>query len=196
MNQMAAERAEWQRLNVPRLISGLRRLAEPEERADRAALAALRRGLGKRPGEAPEMFPVIVPLLPGGRLRTWDETCAYTVASLFALHPTTWDGADDGRWSRNLGASLRRLREQTDSAGPERRIVALLNSDDADLAEHLRGIVSLLASKKIPVDWQQLAFDLLAWGRSDREVQRRWADAYWGQRAAPADAGEGEGGDG
>jgi CRISPR system Cascade subunit CasB len=187
---------QWQELSVPRLIRGLRALAEPEERADRAALAALRRGLGKRPGEAPEMFPVLIPLLPYGRLRQWDERCAYTIAALFAMHPVSWDDAEDGRWRRNLGASLRRLREATDSDGPERRMTALLNSDGDNLPEHLRGIVALLRGKDVPVDWQQLAYDLRDWGRSDRRVQRRWAEAFWGQaeqkEVAPAPYADGD----
>lgn len=172
---------QWKNLSVPRLIRGLRALAEPEERANRAALAALRRGLGKRPGEAPEMFPVLIPLLPQGRLRRWDETCAYTVAALFAVHPASWDGAEDGRRRRNLGASLRRLRDATDSDGPERRMVALLNSASDDLPEHLRGGVALLRGRAVPVDWNQLTYDLLAWNFASREVQRRWAAAFWGQ---------------
>jgi CRISPR system Cascade subunit CasB len=172
---------QWRELSVPRLIRGLRALAEPEERADRAALAALRRGLGKRPGEAPEMFPVLIPLLPQGRLRQWDEHCAYTVAALFAMHPASWDGAEEARRRRNLGASLRRLREATDSDGPERRMVALLNSNGDDLPEHLRAIVALLRGADVPIDWNQLAYDLLAWNFASRDVQRRWASAFWWQ---------------
>jgi CRISPR system Cascade subunit CasB len=181
---------QWRDLSVPRLIRGLRALAEPEERADRAALAALRRGLGKRPGEAPEMFPVLIPLLPQGRLRQWDERCAYTVAALFAMHPASWDGAQDGRRRRNFGASMRRLRDATDSDGPERRMVALLNSDSDDLPEHLRGLVALLRGQDVPVDWNQLTYDLLAWNLASREAQRRWASAFWGQSERSAEASD------
>ena len=180
MSEMSVHSDEPRRLSVPRLVAGLQALIEPDERVDRPALAALRRGLGKRPGEAPEMFPVLIPLLPPGRLWPWDETCAYTIAALFAMHPAVWRGAEEGRWRRNLGASMRRLREATDSEGPERRMVALLNSDGDDLPEHLRGIVALLRSADVPVDWTQLTHDLLRWNRESREVQRRWATAYWG----------------
>lgn len=183
---------EWARLSVPRLMRGLQALVEDEDRIDRAALAALRRGLGKRPGEAPQMFPVLIPLLPTGRLSSWDEACAYTIAALFAMHPVTWQGEASGRWTRNLGASMRRLREATDSDGPERRLVALLNSDDEDLGEHLRGVVALLRSKDVPVDWYQLAYDLLNWNRASREVQRRWATSYWAQPEQTAATPESE----
>jgi CRISPR system Cascade subunit CasB len=169
-------------------MRGLRALVEHEDRIDRAALAALRRGLGKQPGEAPQMFPVLIPMLPPGRLSFWDESCAYTVAALFAMHPAIWQEKTNGRRTRNLGASLRRFRETTDSEGPERRLVALLNSDREDLAEHLRGVVALLRSEDVRVDWQQLTYDLLAWDRSGREVQRRWATSFWAQVEQSASA--------
>lgn len=158
-----------------------------EARGDRAALAALRRGLGKEPGEAPEMFPVLLPLLPEDRLFPRDERVAYLVATLFAFHPETWPAASRHRWRSNLGASMRRLARQTESNGPERRFIALLNSDEPDLPHHLRGIVGLLRAAEDPiwVDWSQLTRDLLRWTRPDREVQRRWAHAFWGGRDAP-----------
>ncbi len=55
------------------------------EREDRGALAALRRGLGKQPGAAPEMFPYLAPWTQ--HEHGWGEECMYLVASLFALHP-------------------------------------------------------------------------------------------------------------
>jgi CRISPR system Cascade subunit CasB len=196
MNETSAHVEEPRRLNVPRLIRGLQALVEREDRIDRPALAALRSGLGKRPGEAPQMFPVLVPLLPPGRLWPWDETCAYTVASLFATHPAPWRGAGDGRWDRNLGASLGKLRDASDSEGPERRLVALLNCNANDLSEHLRGVIALLRGKDIAVDWQRLAYDLLDWDRPSREVQRRWATAFWSRPeqmpAAPSGTADGE----
>ncbi|MCA9878636.1 MAG: type I-E CRISPR-associated protein Cse2/CasB [Thermomicrobiales bacterium] len=157
------------------------------ELGDRAALAALRRGLGKEPGEAPADFlAVLFSILPQGELSRWDERVAYLVASLFALYPDAppWPPAARERWQRNLGASLRQLAEQTDSNGPERRFVALLNSDVPNLSHHLRGIVSLLKSAKqpVPIDWMQLTRDMQDWNDPEREVQRRWAGAFWGGR--------------
>ncbi|HEU0116724.1 MAG TPA: type I-E CRISPR-associated protein Cse2/CasB [Thermomicrobiales bacterium] len=185
MSVSTAQEPASGRLNIVRLVAGLDDLAQ---RQDRAALAALRRGLGKAPGEAPEMFPIIVPLLPSARLRPWDEACGYLVASLFGFYPDgSWRGEGDGRWSRNLGVSLRLLASGMDSAGPERRLIALLNSDLDDLGSHLRGIVALLRGKAIPIDWTQLGRDLLAWDRPSRDVQRRWATAFWGQRADASD---------
>ncbi len=188
MSASTSEASTAGRLNIASLVAGLDDLAK---RQDRAALAALRRGLGKGPGEAPEMFPIIVPLLPSARLPPWEEACAYLVASLFGFYPDgSWRGEDDGRWSRNLGASLRLLANRMDSAGPERRLIALLNSDRDDLGAHLRGVVALLRGQAIPIDWTQLGHDVLGWDRPSREVQRRWATAFWGRRPDASAAGD------
>lgn len=159
------------------------------EREDRAALAALRRGLGKRPGEAPEMFPYLVPWV--SEASAHDEADLYLTASLFALHPASWTGDEDGRHRRNLGASLARLRAATQSEGAERRFVALLNTRREDLQDGLRRIVALCKAHDVAIDWAQLIADLRRWERDDRQVQRRWAAAFWaGTGGAEAEAKE------
>ena len=132
------------------------------------------------------MFAVLLPLLPEGELSRRDERVAYLVASLFALYPDAppWPETSRERWQRNLGASLRQLAAQTDSEGPERRFVALLNSDVDDLPHHLRDIIALLKSAKspVPVDWVRLIWDLRGWNIPERRVQKDWAGAFWGGR--------------
>lgn len=172
-------------------------LRELEEGEDRAALAALRRGLGKRPGEAPEMFPYLVPWMPS-EASPWQEAPYYLVASLFGLHPLSWGSADVVGPTTNLGASLAILghKERVERAGVERRFVALLNSDRDDLPEHLRRIVGLLKAHEVPVDWARLLDDLGHWDWMNRPVQRRWARAFWGSQqpdlgsGSTAEAGE------
>jgi CRISPR system Cascade subunit CasB len=53
------------------------------EQEDRAALAALRRGLGKPPGETMEMHPYVVPFTQG--LKRKQEDAYYLIAALFGL---------------------------------------------------------------------------------------------------------------
>lgn len=166
-------------------------LRSAKQREDRATLAALRRGLGKPPGTAPEMYPHVVPYLPN-HAGQWTEASHYLVAALFAAHPLDWTGEEPGWDSRNLGASMRRLQGPEASAGVERRFVALLQTAPGDLANQLRHIVSLLAAESAPVDWNQLLIDIQRWDREDREVQRRWARAFWGARASSETAGEEE----
>lgn len=151
--------------------------SEPERRA---ALAALRRGLGKRPGEAPQVFPYVVPWLPPNAPPLREDTF-YLVASLFASHPIDWPGGDGDRSARNFGASLARLARERSSASIERRFVALLSAAYADLPEHLRHAIALLKSDDVPVDWAQLLHHLQQWNHPDRWVQRAWARAFWQQ---------------
>lgn len=167
-----------------RFLASLKKLADEEERG---ALAALRRGLGKDPGAAPEMFPYVVPWVPADA-RGWREHAYYLVAALFATHPADWIG--DGTTNHNLGASWAWLAREAGGDGPERRFIALLAADREDLPAHLRHAVSLLRTHDIPIDWTQLLRDLLAWDHESRYVQQSWARAFWGLTVASASSVE------
>jgi CRISPR system Cascade subunit CasB len=153
-------------------ITYLETLAE-----DRAALAALRRGLGQPPGTVPEMYPYVVRRLPNEVYPgSWDEQTYYLVAALYGLHPDKGSG-------NNLGAHF----AQTLNPNPdyneaiERRFTALLTSHPDDLHFYLRQAISYLKSKEVPVNWHQLMWDVRDWGHPDRQtrVQKRWAAQFW-----------------
>lgn len=146
---------------------------------DRAALAALRRGLGKRPGEASEMHRHVLPYLRGATRR--QEDACYVVAALFGLYPSrNWRHGDGDDKLTNLGASLRLLTSENESdSSIERRFVALLNCRAEELPEHLRQIISLLKTKEAPVDWARLIRDINHWDSETRWVQREWSRAFW-----------------
>ena len=149
-----------------------------DERRD--ALAALRRALGRRPGEVFDPCPYVDPWL-GSEPTRRDEDAHYLVAALFGLHQGAWQPEGDQRDPTNLGASFARLRAEVESASVERRFVALLNCHRDDLPDHLRHAISLLKSKEIPIDWAQLLHDVRGWDRVGRDVQREWARAFWGR---------------
>ncbi len=162
--------------------ANLARLVKAE---DRAALAALRRGLGKAPGDVASMHPFIVPYLPD-LANARDDEAWYLVGSLFGLHPEPWRGDGDSR-NRSFGATLRRLRDHKgDAGGPgiDRRMVAVLNAHRDDVGTHLRQAIGLLRGGETPVDWAQLLRDLLRWDHPDRPAQRQWARDYY--RGTPA----------
>jgi CRISPR system Cascade subunit CasB len=139
---------------------------------DRAALARLRRGLGKEPGMVAEMHSLVLPWLPA-QMSSRQENAFYLVASLFASHP-------EPGGSGSLGRAFRRLATERESSSIEQRFVALLNCHEEDLPEHLRHAISLLAAGAIAVDWRQLLADMQWWGHADRFVQREWARDFWG----------------
>lgn len=151
---------------------------------NRAALAALRRGLGKDPGQAAEMYPYIVPWLSADP-PPLVAAAYYHVAAWFAWHQGSWPDQSDETGPTNLGASFARLAAAVDSKSLESRFVALLNCHPDDLPQHLRHAVGLLKSKNIPVDWAQLLHDFQAWGWESRAVQKKWARAFWRQTASP-----------
>ncbi len=161
---------EKQRLHP--LITWLESLQE-----DRAALAALRRGLGRPRSMAPEMYRYMIPLVPP-RLSWWDEQSYYLIAALYGLHPkSTLHG--------NLGEHFAQAGGQAGDAGAEaieRRFIALLDAHPEDMDFHLRQAVSFLKSKEeIPINWHQLLYDVMAWNHDERraQVQRRWANGFW-----------------
>lgn len=170
-----ARRLASREVRFVRFLEGLVR------RGDRAALAALRRGLGKPPGTVPEMFPLVVPWVPDEAGRR-GEAAYYLVASLFAL----WHqgGRPPVSAPGGMGWSFAELARKTARDSTERRFVALLTSPGADLPAHLRQAISLLRSHEVPVEWVWLHRDVRRWDDHERPVQRRWAKDFWGGQFA------------
>jgi len=143
-------------------------------REDRGMLAALRRGLGRPPGTATEMYRYVVPWLSADA-PPWQENAYYVIAALFAYHPAAGGHG-------NMGGHFARARQQSgDDTALERRFTALLAAHPDDLDFYLRQAISFLKSKEIPVDWNQLLRDVFQWGHPDRYVQQQWARAFWGR---------------
>jgi CRISPR system Cascade subunit CasB len=166
---------QQQQRSSERFVSFLQGLKEHD---DRGALAALRRGLGRPPGQEPEMHKYVV-RWASGEQSLWAENTYYLVAALFADHPVQWDMREG---QSNLGASFARLSDPDGiPESVERRFTSLLSVPAEDLHLHLRHAVSLLKSKDIPVDWVRLLDDLRWWEHEDRWVQRRWSQAFWGR---------------
>jgi len=151
-----------------RLVEYLERL---RDKKDTAALAKLRRGLGKTKG-TPEMYPYVVRFIED----EWkaDER-AFLVASLFALHP---DPAPEDFSMGHVFSRIQRV-QQTDSI--EKRFVRLLEADIEDVGHHLRQAVTLAKSKQIAVDYHKLIRDLKYWDHDERFVQMAWARDFWGK---------------
>lgn len=160
----------------------LARLADERTR-DRGALAALRKGIGAPDGWHPATAMVLDRAIGDVRLGATDEEVLYLTAALFSLHPEI-AAREEGAYPPSLLRSLARLmdiqgRSTDDRAAIDRRVLALLNADRADLFHHLRHLVSLFRNSGVGIDWVRLARDLRAWNRADRRVQRQWARDWW-----------------
>lgn len=138
-----------------------------EGKEDRGALADLRSGLGKQPGEMARVHKHVVPYLPK---ENDNDRWYYLIATLFGAFPQYHGG-------HSLGAAFRPLRQKSDSM--EARFVALLNAHPDDLDDHLRHTVSLLKANEQPLDWFLLFQDLLQWDNQCGNVQLRWARDFY-----------------
>jgi len=140
-----------------------------EGEEDRGALAELRSGLGKEPGEMARVHKHVVPFLSE---KNYNDRGYYLTATLFGAFPRHQKG-------RSLGAAFCPLKQRSDSM--EARFVALLNAHSDDLDGHLRHIVRLLESAKPPqpFDWFLFFDHLLHWDHPDRYVQLQWACDFY-----------------
>ncbi len=138
-----------------------------EGQEDRGALADLRSGLGKEPGQMARVHRHVVPYLPEQR---YNDRWYYVAATLFGSFPRHQKG-------RSLGAAFQPLRSKSDSM--DTRFVALLNAHPDDLDDHLRHVVSLLKANDQPLDWFCFLSDLLQWDHPEGHVQLKWARDFF-----------------
>lgn len=141
-------------------------------KGNRGALAALRRGLGRKPGTEIAMYPFVGSWV--GSKSDRDAEPFFLVASLFALHPKHDPNL------RSLGESFSKLfRESSSPESLEHRFTALLNADREELHIHLRHAVSLLKSKGIAINYAQLIRDIRWWGERGSGTRRTLARDFW-----------------
>ena len=139
---------------------------------DRGALADLRTGLGKEPGQMARVHRHVVPYLPEQR---YNDRWYYVTATLFGSFP-------EHRKGRSLGKAFKPLAfppNEKKKESMEARFVALLNAHPEDLDDHLRHAVSLLKANEQPLDWFRLLEDLLQWDHPDGHVQLKWARDFY-----------------
>ena len=152
-----------------------------------AALARLRRGVGKSPGDVIDvleytLLPADVPQ-PRQDAATPQEWAVHVAMTLFAVHQQS-RGERMHRRGTGLGTALRSLHTGDSRALPDplvRRFRMLGTADSfAELSHHLRGVVQLLRAGRAPLDYALLADQLLAWQRfgPDR-VQLRWGREFY-----------------
>lgn len=176
-----------------------RRIAEltnsENEAAVRAKLANLRRGIGKAPGSLPKLWDVTLEGMPEvlysrDGTPTQAEWAVYTALTLFALHQQGRAIKQEPMSMENmpLGAAVHRLvRSEEDIARVKRRFDAAVTAEDIDeFVYHLRGIVQLLKSEGIPLDYPALAAELYFFqfdGARDK-VRLRWGQDFFCRREA------------
>ncbi|MCX7801222.1 MAG: type I-E CRISPR-associated protein Cse2/CasB [Fimbriimonadales bacterium] len=161
------------------------RLLEIARSQDRGTLAALRTGLGKPPGTAVRMFPIVAPYLHGTPMTGSDSlspeiAASFIVAALFAKHPEHRPGPSLGdALRRSISGSAAKHGER----GVEMRLTAALDADPEDLPRHLEGLVSLCQSAGQPLDWHRFFWHVAILLGDDEDRRNRvrlaWARDFW-----------------
>lgn len=166
-----------------------RLLSNPSDSAARAALARLRRGIGYKPGELPELWGEFLLEMPEGLYGhgmeiSRAEWAIYTALTTFALHQQGKDRQAEPmhREGISLGAAANRLIEKEDDREriARRFYPAATASDMTELSNHLRGLVSLLRASNIPMDYGRLAADLWLFQSPEfaDSVKLRWGEDF------------------
>ena len=157
-----------------------------EQGSSKAHLAQLRRGVGKLPGELPELWGLFLKDMPeklmgkGGE-PSYAEQAIYTALTLFALHqqghsgPMYGDGEED-----RLGRAARKLvHNEEDEEHIRMRLGVVAKSEDmTELSYHLKTVVRLLGNSDIKLDYVDLAKDLY-WFQFEAYADR--VRLKWGQ---------------
>lgn len=157
----------------------------------RAKLANLRRGIGKIPGEIPELWGVFLngldeTLYGQNGIPSPAEWAVYLSLTMFALHQ---QGSAEPVQQENmsLGNAAAGLIDGSKNEDEERNRImqrfgaVITASDMPELSHHLRGMIQLFKAKNVHLDYIQLAGDLLdfQYESSRRKVQLRWGQDFY-----------------
>ena len=194
---MAEQKNQLVRNYVARRLHWLQSLPEHQQKA---VLANLRRGVGRMPGELPELWGVFLQDLPEPlESRTGSPTpgewAIYQALTLYALHQQGRALPRDSmhREGVRFGQAVRSLvkeGESPESSSVLRRFNALATASSMpERAQHLRGLVQLLRAEAIPLDYVQLAEDLYWLQIPERAagVSLRWGQDYYAFRREETD---------
>lgn len=172
-------------------IRALQEGARANRSADVAALARLRRGVGKPAGSVNDILQyTLAPEFVGhaaGDDPTAAEKAAHISLTLYALHQQSQGNRMHQRgWG--MGRAVRALHpgEPGDPGKPLspvlRRFQALGTSEGLEeLVHHARGIVQLLRSNAVSLDYGLLADELVTWQRPGGAtiVRLRWGRDFY-----------------
>lgn len=167
--------------------------AEQGEHAQKATLANLRRGIGKKPGALPKLwgdlfFGLPEELMGQGKNPSHSEWAVYLALTMYALHQqgNSLKTHNMHRKDIGLGEAVRQLAKARQSDIAEGSIISRFNrlvtaSDMEEIANHLRSMIQLLRTESIALDYVKLAEDLylLQFADSANEVRLRWGRDYY-----------------
>lgn len=158
----------------------------------RAKLAELRKGVGHAPGDIPILFGTLFTDFPeelygffGEPSR--EEWAIYIALTMFALHQQGHDLKTDWMHQKDmrLGIAVRKLAPGNDDSELDRirnRFNKMATSSDMrELANHIRGIINLLRTNDIKLDYVNLAVDLYRYSSTvtQSNVRLKWGEDFY-----------------
>jgi CRISPR system Cascade subunit CasB len=157
--------------------------------AQRAALARLRRGVGKEAGTLPEIWQYVYEGFPDALTRHADrmlhaENAIHAALTLYAMH-AQGKGAVHDQNAGSLGKAANNLKKKRpeNEQGIKRRFDALATAKTPEeINIHARGIIQLLRQGDVKLDYAGFAKDLYRLQRgsdSAKEVLRGWGKDFW-----------------
>lgn len=183
MNKMESEIVRFMQGRIQRLVHS------------KAALAQLRRGIGKEMGEIPALMGFVLPsepLTPWEAGETKAEKALYTALTLYAFHQQGSEACvsagmqeEEMAVSRrnSFGHAVRKLvhKPEEEEAVLRRFDKVLTAKDVTELAVHARGLIGLLKKEKVSLDYPSFALDLYWFQQADarRNVLLKWGKDYY-----------------
>lgn len=152
-----------------------------------AGRAQLRAAISKEPGTDPAIWAYTLEDGPErllGNEATRGERALHVALTLWALHQGSHPSSmhSTGSGSESIGSAVRRFAMLNGAEHPEehpiyKRFSAMIAASTFDaLAVHARGIVTLLSSSDIPMDYARFAADLFNWQNPElrSRIVRQW----------------------
>ena len=153
----------------------------------KACLAHLRRGIGVSPGSIPELWSLTLEDLPENLMSktgvpTNAEWAVHTALTLFALHQQGKSIREEfvHENGMSLGRAVATLIEDDDDLKRIKRRFDMVAGSGSieEFSQHVRGLIQILKSKGVKLDYSSLAKDLYRFSDVDKRNSVRLA---WGQ---------------
>ena len=144
----------------------------------KAACAKLRNAVAKPRGSVPDTWEITLHGSPEGDIA---GEAIHTALTLYALHKQGKpDSMNDGK--TGFGSAIAKLVTEDNEQAVRRRFNAVATSlDFSEMAYHARGLVQLLRSKDIKMNYAQFASDLFFFQMHEHKdrVRLKWGEQFY-----------------
>ena len=160
-----------------------------QAKVNTGTLAELRRGIGKTPGELPQLWGYFLESMPeefyGDQEASRAEWAVYTALTLFALHqqgkdPVVKSMQKEGQSLGKALACLIHTENVRERIFRRFRTIATAGSIE-ELSHYLRSAVQLLKGEDVGLDYSKLAGDIYCFQFSElvSGVRLRWGQDFY-----------------